>query len=94
MIPGIFEALMLVCFAASWPFSLVKSYRARTNASTSILFMSIVLLGYLFGIVNKFVSDEVNYVLAFYIFDLGLVSLGIMIYFRNKRLEDTARTRA
>jgi len=36
----------------------------------------------------------VNYVLAFYIFDLGLVSLGIMIYFRNKRLEDTARTRA
>jgi len=49
--------------------------------------MSIVLLGYLFGVANKIVSDEINYVMAFYILDIALVSAGIIIYFRNRRLD-------
>ncbi len=90
MITGIFEAAMLVCFAASWPFNLVRAYRVRTNIGTSILFMSIVLLGYICGITNKLVNDDINYVLAFYLLDLALVSIGILIYFRN-RLFDKKR---
>jgi len=87
MIVGIFEAAMLVCFAASWPFNLRRAFKARTNVGTSITFMSIVLLGYLFGVANKIVSDEINYVMAFYILDIALVSAGIIIYFRNRRLD-------
>lgn len=87
MIVGIFEAAMLICFAASWPFNLVKAYRARTNVGTSILFMSIVLLGYVCGIINKLVSDDINYVLAFYILDLLLVTIGVLIYLRNMRID-------
>ncbi|MBE6523364.1 MAG: hypothetical protein E7Z65_00605 [Thermoplasmata archaeon] len=78
---------MLICFAASWPFNLVKAYRARTNVGTSILFMSIVLLGYVCGIINKLVSDDINYVLAFYILDLLLVTIGVLIYLRNMRID-------
>jgi uncharacterized membrane protein len=87
MIVGIFEAAMLICFAASWPFNLLKAYRARTNVGTSILFMSIVLLGYVCGIINKLVSDDINYVLAFYILDLLLVTIGVLIYLRNMRID-------
>ena len=89
MIVGIFEAAMLVCFAVSWPFNLMKAYKARTNVGTSILFMSIVLLGYICGIINKLVNDDINYVLAFYILDLCLVTVGILIYLRNMRFDST-----
>ena len=84
MIPGIFEALMLICFAASWPFNLRKAYRSRTNVGTSIVFMLIILAGYVFGIANKVVSNEINYVMAFYILDLALVCIGVLIYIRNR----------
>ncbi len=87
MITGIFEAAMLVCFAASWPFNLRKAFRARTNVGTSILFMSIVLLGYIFGVVNKLINDDISYVLAFYILDIGLVSTGVLIYLRNRKFD-------
>ena len=93
MIVGIFEAAMLVCFAVSWPFNLMKAYKARTNVGTSILFMSIVLLGYICGIINKLVNDDINYVLAFYILDLCLVTVGILIYLRNMRF-DSIKTHA
>jgi len=88
MIVGIFEAAMLVCFAASWPFNLRKAYRARTNVGTSILFMSIVLLGYIFGVINKLVSDDISYVLAFYLLDIALVSTGVIIYIRNRKFDN------
>lgn len=84
---GIFEAAMLICFAVSWPFNLKKAYRARTNVGTSISFMSIVLLGYFFGVANKLINDDITYVLAFYLLDICLVSAGVLIYFRNRRID-------
>ena len=87
MIPDVFEAAMLICFAASWPFNLQKAYKARTTIGTSVTFMIIVLLGYICGIADKFVSDDITYVLAFYLFDLGLVTIGVIIYLRNRRLD-------
>ncbi|MBQ7621922.1 MAG: hypothetical protein IJV47_06915 [Candidatus Methanomethylophilaceae archaeon] len=82
---------MLVCFAASWPFNLRRAYLARTNVGTSITFMSIVLIGYLFGVANKLVNDDINYVLAFYILDIALVSAGVLIYIRNRKFDNLSR---
>jgi len=89
---GIFEAAMLICFAASWPFNLRRAYKARTNIGTSIGFMSIVLIGYLCGIANKVVNDDISYVFAFYLLDLALVSTGVVIYFRNRKLDQAKKT--
>jgi uncharacterized membrane protein YczE len=94
MITGIFEAAMLVCFAASWPFNLTRAYRARTNLGTSLPFMIIIIVGYLCGIANKLVNNDITYVLAFYLFDLALVSIGLLIYARNKTLDDKTKLRA
>ena len=90
MIEGIFEAAMLICFAVSWPFNLRKSYRARTNVGNSAVFMSIVWLGYMFGITNKLISSDITYVLGFYLLDLILVSAGLAIYLRNRKLDSKA----
>jgi len=86
---GLFEAAMLICFAFSWPFNIRKSYRARTNIGSSIMFMAIVFIGYLFGIANKIVNNDISYVLAFYLLDTALVSVAILVYYRNHRLEQS-----
>jgi hypothetical protein len=48
-----FEIVMLVCFGASWPLSLVKTIRAKNPAGKSLMFMYLILLGYLSGGLNK-----------------------------------------
>lgn len=83
MIYGVFEVLMLLCFAAAWPFSIVKQWRTRSSKGKSVLFSYIIIVGYLFGITNKVVNDDINYVLAFYILDLCLVLIDTAIYYRN-----------
>ena len=39
------EILMLCMFGASWPFNVVKSYKARTTEGRSLLFLLLILGG-------------------------------------------------
>ena len=93
MLTGIFEVGMLLCFAAAWPANIYKAYRARTTVGTSLPFMVIVEIGYVCGMLNKVINDEVfvdgtfNYVMAFYNFDFILVMIGIIVYFRNMAID-------
>ena len=84
---GIFEALMLLCFAASWPFNIRASYRARTAKFKSVTFEIIIEIGYFFGMANKVVNDNIDYVFAFYILDVTLVAIDLALYLRNRRLD-------
>lgn len=90
MIGGIFEVIMLLCFAAAWPANIYKAYHARTAVGTSLPFMLIIEVGYVCGMLNKLVNDDINYVMAFYIFDFCLVLVGIIVYFRNRTLDRAA----
>ena len=91
MITGIFEMMMLICFAAAWPFSIYKQWKTKRSTGKSILFSYIVMLGYLFGITNKIVENNINYVMAFYILDLTLVLLDTLLYYRNRMYERRSR---
>ena len=93
MIYGIFEIGMLLCFAAAWPFNIVRAWRARTAVGTSPWFMLVIELGYVLGMMNKYVNNDVNYVFAFYVLDFVLVLIGLAIYARNKAI-DRSRGRA
>ena len=84
---SIFEALMLVCFGASWPFAVVKTYRTKNVKGKSSLFLSLVILGYLFGIVHK-ILYSFDYVIFLYIFNCFMVLLDLILYFKYKKLED------
>jgi hypothetical protein len=87
MIDGLFEMLMLLCFAFAWPFSIVKQWRTGSSKGKSILFSYVIILGYIFGMINKVVSDDINYVFAFYVIDLTLVLIDTLIYYRNQMRE-------
>ena len=78
---------MLLCFATAWPFSIYKLYRTRSTKGKSIAFSFIIILGYIFGITNKFVMNDINYVLYFYFLDMGLVIIDSLLYFRNRYYE-------
>ena len=49
--PEILEIIMILCFGASWPFNVAKSYRARTAKGKSLLFLILIEVGYLFRFV-------------------------------------------
>ncbi len=89
------EIVMVICFGASWPFNIIKAYKARSTKGTSLLFMGLIDFGYVGGILSKVFTlieqgslDWLKWIaFAFYILNLILVTTGIVIYFRNKEIE-------
>ena len=79
----ILETIMLVCFGFSWPLNVIKAYKARTTKGTSLPFIILIIIGYIAGILSKIISGQINYVLIAYILNLAIVSVNVVIYFRN-----------
>lgn len=91
------EIIMIVSFGASWPMNVIKSYRARTTKGKSLAFLCLVLFGYVAGITSKFVNEAYMaefaqkwYVLFFYVLNFLMVSLDLIMYIRNRRLDKMA----
>ena len=92
--PEILEIIMILCFGASWPFNVVKSYRARTAKGKSPVFLILIELGYIAGIAAKLANPaymaafgEKWYVLFFYVLNFAMVAADLGLYVRNKRLD-------
>ena len=84
---SIFETVMLVCFGFSWPLNVIKAYKAKTAKGTSLPFILLIITGYIAGISAKLISGQINYVLIAYILNLTIVSLNVIVYFRNVSLD-------
>ncbi len=84
---SILETVMLVCFGFSWPLNVIKNYKARTAKGTSLPFIILIITGYIAGIIAKFIEGNTNYVLIVYFLNLVIVSLNLVVYFRNKALD-------
>lgn len=89
-IASILETVMLICFGFSWPMNLIKAYKARTAKSTSLIFILLIITGYVAGIIAKFINGAEWYLIAVYCFNLVVVSLNLAVYFRNKALDKKA----
>ena len=83
----IFEIIMLLCFGVSWPISVYKSIKTGSTKGKSVVFILAIILGYISGITGKIVNNQINYVLAFYFFNLIIVSIDLVIYFINRKNE-------
>ena len=83
----VFEMIMLICFGLSWPFNIAKSISSRTAKGKSLYFEVCILVGYVCGLLGKWVSGNMTYVVAFYIVDLAMVSADLILTIRNKRLD-------
>ena len=84
---SILETVMLVCFGFSWPINVIKAYRAKTAKGTSLPFILLIITGYVAGISAKLISGQINYVLIAYVINLAIVSLNVVVYFRNVTLD-------
>ena len=82
------EVCMIVAFGCSWPVNVVKSYRMRTTQGKSLAFLLLIFVGYLCGIAGKLLSPGYKwYVLFFYILNCAMVSVDLLLYVRNYRLD-------
>lgn len=84
---AMFESIMLICFGLSWPLNVIKAYKARTTQGTSLPFILLIVTGYIAGIIAKVISRQLNYVLIVYLLNLAIVSLNVVVYFRNLSLD-------
>ena len=83
---------MILCFGASWPFNVVKSYRTRSTQGKSILFLILIFTGYLCGIIGKLMAPTLNgFVLFFYVLNMTMVGVDIVLYWRNRQLEKAGK---
>ena len=78
----IFEAGMLICFGASWPAAVLKTYRTKNVGGKS-------LFGYICGMINKITNFGYNYVFWLYVLNFMLVFCDFVLYFKyRKRVPD------
>ena len=92
-IAPILETIMLVCFGFSWPMNLIKAYKARSAKNSSLPFILLIITGYIAGISAKIVLGNINYVLVAYLLNLAIVSLNLVVYFRNITLDKKANAK-
>lgn len=92
------EIVMIVSFGASWPMNVIKSYKARTTKGKSLAFLCLIFFGYIAGIASKLVNEAYMaafaqkwYVLVFYCLNLIMVGLDLILYARNKKLDNLAK---
>ena len=94
---SIFEAGMLICFGFAWPISLAKAWKSRSTGGKSWLFSAVVILGYIFGITRKIIlwklaeGAPLGFMFwlgaFFYVFNLLAISVDMLLYARNVRLD-------
>ena len=88
MMSSMLEATMLICFGLSWPINTMKAFKARSAKNMSLPFILLIIFGYVAGISAKLLMNQNNYVLVVYFINLAVVTLNLMVYFRNKRLDE------
>lgn len=90
------EVLMILCFGLSWPISIRKSWISRTAKGKSLFFEFFIWLGYIFGITRKVLLFQAAtgslgwlFYLSwfFYILNILEITIDMILYFRNVRLD-------
>lgn len=86
-LPAFFEALMLLCFAASWPFSIIKALRTKVVAGKSPVFMILIEIGYVAGILYK-VTGHCDWRVWLYVMNFIIIGTDLFLYFlyRNRKV--------
>ena len=76
---------MLLCFAASWPFSIAKALRTKVVAGKSPAFMGVIEAGYVSGILFKLTAPgPPDPTVWLYVLNLFIVGTDLFLYFRYR----------
>ena len=83
---SIFEVIMLLCFGAAWPFSIARSWKAKSTNGKSVFFLIILMVGYVAGILNKIVYNY-DFVMYLYILNFLMVAVDTLLWVKNRKFE-------
>jgi len=83
---SIFEAAMLICFGASWPFQVAKTYRTKDVKGKSIFFLWLIEIGYVCGMIHKVLYSQ-DLVIVLYLLNFILVAADMILYYKYKEDE-------
>jgi len=86
---NIFEIMMLLCFGASWPFAVYKTWKTRSTQGKSFRFLLLVFIGYLSGIFFKLTTHP-DPVIGLYIINNLFVAADIILHIRYRWFRGTA----
>lgn len=81
-----FEAGMLICFAASWPAAIWKTYKSKNPGGKSILFALLVIIGYICGGLHKILYKP-DFIFWLYMLNGAMVAtdLILVLHYRRRR---------
>jgi hypothetical protein len=81
---NIFEAVMMICFGASWPVSIWKTIKVKNPIGKSVVFLWLVEIGYLSGIIYKL--SRPDWVIALYCLNALMVGTDLFLVVRYSRM--------
>ena len=81
---SIFELFFFLFIACAWPISISRMLRKKSTKGKSLLFSCIILLGYVFGVIHKFLYD-MNFVVFVYFLNIALVLTDIIVFLYTKK---------
>lgn len=84
-----FEILMLVCFGSSWPFSIYRVWRTKCATGKSIVFLALILIGYVAGVLHK-VFFSLDPVLGLYALNAVMVGTDLALCLKYHRVPQAA----
>ena len=84
-IANIMETLMVICFGLSWPLNISKAWKAKTAKGMSLMFILLIITGYISGIAAKLISHSFSGLVAtVYMLNVTMVVLDLAVYFINR----------
>lgn len=84
-----YEITMLVCFGASWPFSVHRTWKTKNVVGKSPIFLSLVIIGYIGGIIHK-VFYNLDLVVWLYVLNAVMVAADLSLWFRYRNRPHSA----
>ena len=80
---SVFEAGMMICFGVSWPIAAYKTFRAKSVSGKSLTFSSLILTGYICGVIHK-IFFYYDWVIWLYLLNMCFVLLDMGLHLRYK----------
>ena len=94
---NIWVGVMLLCFGASWASAIAKTIRVKNPAGKSFIFMTLIILGYIAGIIGHLdVHGKASFshiVFWLYVVDVLMVATDyvLSLYYHNKRKKEAQK---
>jgi hypothetical protein len=84
----ILEGGMMLCFGVSWPFAIYRTWKSKRVEGKSLVFLVVVLVGYIVGVGAKFAraagGEKLETVTFFYGINIILVAIDLCLYLRYR----------